>query len=127
FCITDYTVNTQLSDRKGGKYRLNMLIYIKAYGKYAYIANNMEIGKIYQFRNIKVASMNEYAMGYLSDGEYGGILPVEDTEIIDRINKREEEYFEKEGKNNRESFIGPRCRCGKGVSEGIVGPKEKRC
>lgn len=136
-CIVDYTSNPLITRNKKGLYNLNMLLYIKAYGKHASSSKNLVVGSVYFFENLKTSFWDGCLVAYLSEGKYGGITLETNEFMLKRIMERESEYFSREQEledeisdrtEQKESIIQQaRCECGRGRRDGVVRPEEKRC
>lgn len=93
-CVSDFTNNKRMPDLKRGKYKLGMLLYIKAYGEHATKVQKLINGEVYVFENIKLATFQGCITAYMSEGTFITIYKAQNEEEIEELAEREKKYEE---------------------------------
>ncbi|KAI4291150.1 hypothetical protein PAPHI01_0424 [Pancytospora philotis] len=100
-CITDFTLNKRVANRKKGKFETGMLLYVMIYGRHMADARDVQVGNICRFENLKIKEAGRHLSSHMSESKDGCIQIVRDERAIAQITERERAYYAR--KNQRAS------------------------
>ncbi|KAF9760847.1 hypothetical protein NGRA_2990 [Nosema granulosis] len=91
--MIDYTKNIRIIDKLNrGKYSNDMILHIKIWDDLCNSFNDIEIGKLYRFENLKVEIQNNIICGNLSNKKDSKIIRLKDDESRNILEKKEAYY-----------------------------------